>query len=129
VTITVNKSIQVAAAIAARQAEVNDLYAQKMAAGYVYQGHTYQIDAKAQSNMQAVFLELIAGIATPSSGVWRDLANIDVAFSDADLKVFLLAAAGYIKGVLYAAWAQKDAIKNLTTLADIAAHDITTGWP
>jgi hypothetical protein len=116
--IAANKKAQIAAAITARQADVNAKRAALVAAGLNYGGNVYQIDAAA-----------LAAMADPTPGFWRSSANATVPMTATEQAAFIWAAKTYAKALQGAAWTLKDEIGKLTTLAAIAAFDITQGWP
>lgn len=127
--ITVGKASQLAAAISAKQAQVDAYEADLLAAGMGFQGNVFQVDADAQSHMQAVMIGYLMGQTSPSGGVWRDIANVNVTMDDPTVKALILAAQSYVRAAMFNAWAHKDAIGKLTTLAAVASYDFTTGWP
>ncbi len=128
-TIVVSKTAQIKAAIAARQDEADAVRNAKVAQGFAYQGHVYQVDEAATSTMTAVFVLLQAGASSPHGGVWRSLDNVNVPMSDAEVRAFILAAKSYFQALLVNAWTLKDSLKSLTSLAAVQAFDINAGWP
>jgi hypothetical protein len=94
-----------------------------------YAGSTLDADAKAQRNISSWQVQIAAGVQVPSGFVWRDANNVDHAADAAFING--LGAAITIRGTLLyqAAWTHKANIQALTTVEDILAYDITTGWP
>lgn len=127
--ITADKSGAIAAAKASRQDAVDALRLQKLAAGFSYDGRRFQVDQPAQANMLGVFALLAVGVASPHGGVWRDAVNANAPMDDAAVKTFILAAKAHHQALLTAAWAHKDNLAALTTLATIEAYDIAANWP
>lgn len=127
--ITVNKSLELTAAQAALCDQVDAKRLGLIAAGLNWQGNVFQIDDGSQAIMTTMMLAYTIGQTNPSGGVWRSAANVNVPMTDAQVKALILGAQTYVKGLLYNGWALKDQINKLTTLAAVAAFDITQGWP
>lgn len=92
-------------------------------------GSAFDADAKAQRNISAWQAQIAAGVSIPSGFVWRDANNVDHPADAAFVNA--LGEAITVRGtMLYqAAWTHKAAIAALSTVEDILAYDITTGWP
>jgi len=108
--------------------EIKALFRAKVAAGFTYAGHVYQIDDTAQLNMTSVKSDFNGGTVNAHGGYWRDAANADVAMTDAECLAFLGAAKAYKMGCIRRA----QALVNAVVAADQTAFDaldITAGWP
>ena len=91
--------------------------------------YSYGIDANTRDNIQSVMIGVLAGI-TPNPRPWTPkgaTAAINVTYAD------IGAIAGAV-GAAYDAMIQrylthKETVKRLTTTGDVAAYDVTIGWP
>lgn len=111
---------------AGKIAEVNAKRDRCYEAGFLFEGHVYQIDVESRTDMLAVEAKLNRGEANPHGGFWRTKANQMVAMDDAKVAVFIGAVGDYVGAIKARSWALKDAAAVST---DPAAIDPTTGWP
>lgn len=118
-----------ARAKANRRAKVDALLAEKFAAGRSYGGNVYQIRHQDLTNIAAMRTALLAGEVNPHNGVWRSLANVDVAMNDAEFATFAANILYYVRNLIRKGSAHKDGINACATVAAVRAYDINTGWP
>lgn len=90
-------------------------------AGYVYDGHVYQIRDIDISNFQSVMLAFALGETNPHNGSWRDAANSNVTLTDTKMRALALGAITYHRDILRSWSAHKDAIAEIVSSAN-AAH-------
>lgn len=111
-------------------------YATLMGAGFVFNGHTYQIDSASQQQIAAMgslaaqVLANTPGVAAwPANFVWIDTANANVPMAASDMFAFAQATAAYVSGCVVANRAIKDAIAAAPNVAAVQALDVTANWP
>jgi hypothetical protein len=118
-------------AIAAAQAQ----YDAVIAAGFAYQGKSFQIDPAAQANMTAMAAMAQASIADPTGAlwpagfVWIAADNSQVAMTASQLLAFTYAAGIYVSACILYLRSLKDQILAASTPAAIQAIALTAGWP
>lgn len=115
--------------IVSKQHAVMALYNDKVAAGFVYETNTYQINTNSRLDMTAVMTDFVAGATNAHGGFWRSQDNQMIAMDDTEVQAFILAVKAYMAGLYQAQWTHKDAIGALQDVAAVDAYDITTGWP
>lgn len=111
---------------AAKIAEVNAERDRRYEAGFLFEGHVYQIDVESRTDMLAVEARLNRGEVSPHGGCWRTKANRMVPMDDAKVAVFIGAAGDHVGAIKARSWALKDAA---AVSPDPAAIDHTAGWP
>lgn len=121
---------------AIRQAEVDGLRDQKIAAGWTYQGKVIEIDAGSQANIAAQALAALNSTVAPTTYPWNANTywicadNSHLALGTAAEMLALGSAAGaYVSGLILNAASLKAEIGAATTLAAVQAIDIASGWP
>lgn len=107
---------------------LNSLYAEKIAAGIVFETNTYQIRDQDRQNMNDVYTKLADGQTNPHGGVWRDASNTFRTMNDAKVKEFIDAVFAYRLSLLQALWTHKDNIRGMTRSEDVIDYDITANW-
>ena len=114
---------------------IEKMAGQKIAEGYAFDGHTYQI-AESPKNYRSNWVAIMALTASIESGTISaqtggyviDIDNNKVTISDGDLIALATGALYRFNAILNAARAHKDAVALLTD-AQAADYDLTTGWP
>lgn len=112
-----------------RHRQVNQRRDSAYAEGFAWRDHVYDIDMTAQMNMTAVYAMLKGGVPSPHGGAWRTQDNKMVAMDDAELEMFLLAAAQYVLEVKQASWHHKDRLSELSGRAALVGYDMDAAWP
>jgi hypothetical protein len=110
-------------------AELTSLYEQKIAAGYVFERNTYQIDAESQTNMNAIYTKLAGGGTNPHGGVWRDAQNTMIGMDDEKVKAFIDEVFVFVFNLKRVLWTHKDAIRAISRSEDVIDYDISANWP
>jgi hypothetical protein len=100
-------------------------FMQKVAGGFSYEGHLYDIDDAAQANINAVQTSFLKGTVNAHGGYWRTYDDQNVAMSDIEAQAFFDAAYAFKMNLIRTAQSAKDAIAAATTLAEIDAVDVT----
>jgi hypothetical protein len=119
------------AAIKAAQAHYDGI----IAAGFFYQGKSFQIDPASQANMTAMAAMAQASIADaaaapwPAGFVWIAADNSQVAMTAAQCLAFAFAAGSYVSACVLCLRGLKDRILAAASLAALGAIDVTAGWP
>lgn len=91
--------------------------------------YTYGIDANSRDNIQSVMIGVLAGI-TPNPRPWTPKgSNAAISVTYADIGAIAGALGAAYDAMIQRYFAHKEAIKALTTSADVASYDVTTGWP
>jgi hypothetical protein len=108
--------------------EISALRETKMKDGFLYQGHTFQIDLEAQKDMTAVQVQFLAGHESPHGGFWRDKENNAVEMNDQEVQGFFQAAFSYVLNIKKSAWTHKENLNNLSAKNDIVGYDISKNW-
>lgn len=111
---------------AGKIAEVNAERDSRYEAGFLFEGHVYQIDVESRTDMLAVEARLNRGEASPHGGYWRTNANQMVPMDDAKVAMFIGAAGDHVGAIKARSWALKDAA---AVSPDPVAIDHTAGWP
>jgi hypothetical protein len=90
--------------------------------------HIYGIDQTAQDNISKALLGALAGLS-PDPRPWTPKGSAPILLSHADVKLVAGAVGLAYERHVQAYLAHKRAIATLTTAADVAAYDLTQGWP
>jgi hypothetical protein len=116
-------------------AAINAASSSATAAGFAWNGATYQIDILSRQNIAAwgsIALGVVAnvpGLSWPVGFVWLASDNSRVPFTAAaDFLAFAQAAALHVTALVLNARTLKDAAAAATTPAALAAVDPTKGW-
>ena len=72
--------------------------------------------------------QLLAGVSSPHGGAWRTMDNKNQIMTDAEVKIFILAAFAYISQLKQAAWTHKENLDTITDRELLKEYDITIGW-
>lgn len=112
-----------------RKADVSSVYEEKVADGFLYEGHTYQLDESSILTVNNFMAGLISGEVNPHDGYYRDADNNDVAMTDVELSEFLKSIGRYYAGLRKTTHTLKDSIDAASTLAEVDAVDINSPWP
>jgi len=119
---------------------VKTLMETKFKAGHTYNGNPYQCSRDSQFEIMARFNYAVQSKANavtfPWSGQpenfdkWRDSNNVTQTFATPDDYIaFAKAINSHCNLLVLKAMALKDAINACTTIAQVDAIDINTGWP
>jgi Domain of unknown function (DUF4376) len=104
------------------------------AAGFAWNGTTYQIDDQSRQNIAAwgsIALGVMAnvpGLTWPQGFVWVAADNSRVPFGAADFLTFAMAAANHATALVLNGRGLKDAVAAATTAQALAAVDPSKGW-
>lgn len=120
---------ELAAVKSGRVSEAVLLFANKVAAGFIYQGSTYQIDDMTQSNMVATQSRFNKGTPNSHGGYWRNKDNVKVTLTDVEVQALFDTAFEYKAALIRNMHDLKDAIAAATTVAEVTAIDLDTNWP
>lgn len=66
---------------------------------------------------------------TTTTLAFRDAANVTHSLTPQQAVDMGIAVGERVEGIYQASWIHKDAIERLTTVAEVDAYDISTGWP
>lgn len=105
---------------------VNALRAEKLAAGFVFEGNRFDIDQQAMVNISGTMAALSGGLGLPPGFAWRSADNVDVPMDAAKFGAFAAAAMGYVSAVYAVSWGLKDAINAASEPEQV---NIVLGWP
>ncbi len=111
------------------KAEVDVLKFQKIQVPVVYNGNNYDSDPTSLSNLTATVAIINAGSTLPPGFTWRDADNNDVSLDAAGVIALADVMFNRVNDCYNASWTHKNAINALTTTADVAAYDMSSGWP
>ena len=120
---------------AAKLRQVAAQLAQRQAAGFTWFGVVYQIDEASQGRIAALALKAERVVAGRAGATWnagfRFLAadNSRVAFTAAEFGAFADAAANAVIALRERARDLKDEILAAANASELAAIDVTAGWP
>jgi hypothetical protein len=107
---------------------INNRREREIESGFAYSGHTWDCDDRAQMAILMRALLLIAGTALPVGFTWRDADNNDVAMTGAEFRAFVGALVSHVAYCYDNARALKNQTKNATTVAEVIAIDVASGW-
>ncbi len=131
----INNYNPVPAAQATAVAAVNARYDAIIAAGFAYQGKSYQIDPASQANMAAVGAMALGSVGNPTSApwpagfVWIAADNSQVTMTAQQAYAFTYAAGLYVSAAILNLRALKNQILAAASVAAVEAVDLTQGWP
>lgn len=112
-----------------KKSAVNLMREQHIQQGITWNGNLFETDIASQGKLTAVVTSVAAGLTLPANFTWRTADNIDVPMTGQDLKDLAQVVLNHVDACYKNSWVHKDAIDVLTTAADVAAYDYTTGWP
>jgi len=127
-----------AEAIAARGAEVDALRIAKTFSDASVEfpgGQAKEIQLRNEFDLSNLLSVAVAGLALIISGkptdelVYRTKDNATMAVKASEFVSIGMAVMAQKQAIVSAAWAHKDAIRDLASIADVEAYDITKGWP
>lgn len=104
-------------------------FAAKFAAGFVYAGNRYDIDATAQQRMGIIQGQLTRGITNPHGGRWRTFDDQKVMMDDAACQAFLDAALSFGLGIIHRRQDADESIKASNAINTVLAVDISLDDP
>lgn len=126
----------IANALANKSAAVSQEFAIRTLQPVQYDGAPFDADEVARGRIIATITRMIRGDGLPAGWVgWRDYDNAMHWGEDttetvrAQLAGLSAAIEDREQSLLVAAWQHKAALAALTTVEDIIAYDVTTGWP
>lgn len=96
--------------------------------GLPWAGDRLQTDARSRENLSAMAGAIANGIA-PNPIYWRMESNAIAPFSHAEFLQMAGAVLLWGQQCYTAAWTHKDAIAQMTSVAEIQAHNLEEGWP
>jgi hypothetical protein len=108
-------------AIAAKVAEIKAYY-EPLDSEMTYEGQVFQIDSGSVLNINSTFLALTGGLIQPPPG-WRTKDNAWVQFTAAEFAAFAGAVMGHKSAVFAQRTGHLDAVRALTTVAEVEAYD------
>ena len=119
-----------------RMDELAAIYTDKIRAGRLYAGKTWQIDTISQGRITAIstlaaFSLINAQLSPwPVDGYpWIAIDNTQTKFDAAGMVAFAQDIASYVAGLILNNRALKDALLTSSSAADILAVDLTANWP
>ncbi|MBW1784856.1 MAG: DUF4376 domain-containing protein [Deltaproteobacteria bacterium] len=113
-----------------RSKEVNELRSQKLLAGIVFKGNSFESDETSRNHLSAVVARLAMPNATlPNNFAWRTADNKDVPMNKEDVLSFQGAITDWVYNLYNASWKHKSAIAALTSIEDAESYDIQKDWP
>ena len=98
-------------------AMVDGTLAEKLDAGFSFEGAQYQVTPTAQVNGTAFLAAISAGFEGPI--IWRRSDNVDMTFKAEEFKLFSCAMIAFAQSVYQGIWAQKDAIRSAKSQEEI----------
>ena len=119
-----------------KRKEINDFRDAIVNGGFVYQGHVFDSDMLARTNITDNQTSITAGLVLPDGFTWRSKFNEDIPFDNAGFIAFYFASVAWVDRIFRASWYHKAQIDALTggtdteTIALVDAYDYRTGeWP
>ncbi len=117
-----------------QKSTITAIYMAKIAIGFVYIGHLYQIDDASQARITAVSdwasKALHDGVMWPSTLAWRTADNLMIPMlMPADMILFAAAVANYVLALRQNMWSLIDQTAGAVTMAQVVAIDVNSGWP
>ena len=111
-----------------------DLYGQKYAAGFNYNGNIVQIDDESIRNINAQVTRAMGAaqgvLAWNADFKWIKTDNTYMPLpAPQDMIAFGAAAGSYVEGLIFTNRGHKDAVALLDSNEACDAYDVTTGWP
>ena len=118
---------------AARKDEVDNLLAQKLADGMVEEDYRVQCRPSDLTNMSGAIqfaqMCIVSQSGWPEGFGWRTRNDVLLPLATPEEMVALgIRAFQFVYGKRTVAWAKKDAIDALGSLAAVAAYDVAGGW-
>lgn len=108
------------------QARVNRTRAEKLTAGFEFDGHRYDTDPASLLNLTAVVAALGIGVPLPKDFVWRSADNISVQHTAESLSSLAAALLEYTNAVYARSFELKDRIETEESPQQVDARG---GWP
>lgn len=105
---------------------VNVMRADRLYAGYEFDGHRYDSDQAAILNITAVVSAVAAGIKLPDGFSWRTADNETVPHTAESITRLAAELLAYIEQCYAASWALKDAIDATKNPSSV---DLFSAWP
>lgn len=97
---------------------------------FIYDGHRWDCDKQARSNLMGVVTFVNVGGTLPPDFVWRDYDNNFVPMSSAQLLEMFFSAAAFTTACYQASWTHKATMNGLTLTEDVLSYDYTNSlWP
>ncbi|WP_421876602.1 DUF4376 domain-containing protein [Pacificispira sp.] len=116
-----------------RKADVKAEFSGRMAQGFVYDDTIpVDIDANSQRDIDTEFTaatDLTNFPTWPEDYQWRGYDNAFYGLDRAGVVAMAKAARDHKRAMYAAKWTHESAIDALNSIADLAAYDVTTGWP
>ena len=112
-----------------RNDEVTARKAITLAAGVTWNGHRWDADTAAQLNVSGMATSINAGVPLPRDFYWTSFDNENVPMTAQDVLDLGAAIVAFNFAVHDRNRSLKAQIEMASTLSDVAAINITTGWP
>lgn len=119
-------------ALAQRSVDVNRLREEKLSginSGIQYSEEIFDNNNKTRGNLNELVNMINSGISLPEGFTFRTKDNINIQFTEDDVKTLFSVMVLYKNQCFEASWAIKGRIEQLETVEEIEAFDITVGWP
>jgi hypothetical protein len=111
-----------------RKLEVDRKRIEIMDAGIMYQGSLFDTDLASLRNISYWHLQINSGFVLPPDFIWRDNSNIDHPADNAFVLGLSLAITARGTFLYQVAWGHKAFIDAASTVLEILAYDINSGW-
>ncbi|MBW1933201.1 MAG: response regulator [Deltaproteobacteria bacterium] len=110
--------------------EINDLRKEKIDAGIVFKGATFDTSEQTRNYLTALAAMLTQGNEDlPNNFTLRSVDNKDIPMTKDDVLALHAAITKWVYDNFKASWQHKENINSLSTIEEVQAYDIRAGWP
>ena len=114
---------------AARKGEVNSLRDTKLSDGFLHSTNTYSADTDSRASLASYVANVNAAKGLPAGFTWRTVDNQDISFTTTTILDLHDAMTDFLDATFNNAWTHKAGLDAESTVEDVDAYDISTGWP
>ena len=112
-----------------RQDEVSGIKEERLLGGFLWNGHRWDADAKAQSNVTSMASAVAAGMELPQGFFWTTYDNQDIPIDASGVTALSAAMMTFIFSTHAHARQLKDTIEAQSSNSEVMALDLTSNWP
>lgn len=128
-------SVDLKTAKASAKSDANGVRVGLIDYGFVYkvpgqvEAHRYELDLESIMTINNFMTGLLGGNENPHGGYYRDVKDVHVTMSDADLVAFITAYGTYYGSLRKKLHTLKNSIDAALTAEQVEAIDLKEGWP
>lgn len=108
---------------------INAIRDQKLDGGWTYNGTPYDSDPVSRQNMAGTMTLISSGYTLPADFTWRAQDNTNHSFDNASFIQFYQASCIWVNVIFRNSWMMKNDLWNKTTVEEILAMNLTSGYP